>query len=55
MKGGGHGDYRCLVLAPSSVQEAVDLTIESFDLADKYRNPVMVHGELKKESLPILG
>ena len=44
-KGGGHGDYRCLVLAPSSVQEAVDLTIESFDLADKYRNPVMVIGD----------
>jgi len=41
-KGGGHGDYRLLVLAPASVQEAVDLTIEAFDLADKYRNPVMI-------------
>ncbi|MDK2824550.1 MAG: 2-oxoglutarate/2-oxoacid ferredoxin oxidoreductase subunit alpha [Clostridia bacterium] len=44
-KGGGHGDYRLLVLAPASVQEAVDLTIEAFDLADKYRNPVMVLGD----------
>ena len=38
-RGGGHGDYRMLVLAPSSVQEAVELTQEAFDLADKYRNP----------------
>ncbi len=44
-KGGGHGDYRVLVLAPSTVQEAADLTIEAFDLADKYRNPVMVVGD----------
>jgi len=41
-KGGGHGDYRLLVLAPSTIQEAVDLTMEAFYLADKYRNPVMV-------------
>ena len=41
-KGGGHGDYRLLVLAPSTVQETVDLMMEAFDLADKYRNPVMV-------------
>ena len=41
-KGGGHGDYRLLVLAPASVQEAMDLTSLAFDLADKYRNPVMV-------------
>jgi 2-oxoglutarate ferredoxin oxidoreductase subunit alpha len=41
-KGGGHGDYRLLVLAPSTVQEAVDLIMDAFDLADKYRNPVMV-------------
>lgn len=41
-KGGGHGDYRLLVLAPSTVQEAVDLMMDAFDLADKYRNPVMV-------------
>jgi len=41
-KGGGHGDYRCIVLAPSSVQESVDLTELSFDLADKYRMPVII-------------
>lgn len=41
-KGHGHGDYQCLVLAPSSVQEAVDLMILAFELAEKYRNPVMV-------------
>ena len=45
VKGGGHGDYRCLVLAPSTVQEAADLVQEAFDLADKYRNPVMVLGD----------
>ena len=36
VKGGGHGDYRLPVLAPASVQEAVDLTILAFDLAEKY-------------------
>jgi 2-oxoglutarate ferredoxin oxidoreductase subunit alpha len=41
-KGGGHGDYHLLVLAPHTAQEAVSLTMEAFDLADKYRNPVMV-------------
>lgn len=44
-RGGGHGDYHLLVLAPSTVQEAVDLTYEAFDLADKYRNPVMILGD----------
>lgn len=44
-KGGGHGDYRVLVLAPSTVQEAADLTQDAFDLADTYRNPVMVVGD----------
>jgi 2-oxoglutarate ferredoxin oxidoreductase subunit alpha len=44
-KGGGHGDYRVLVLAPASVQEAVDLTMKAFYLADKYRNPVMIMGD----------
>ncbi len=44
-KGGGHGDYRLMVLAPSTVQEAVDLTILAFDKADEYRNPVMVLGD----------
>ncbi len=42
VKGGGHGDYRTIVLAPSTVQEAADLVMEAFDLADLYRNPVMV-------------
>ena len=44
-RGIGHGDFRVIVLAPSSVQEAVDLMIDAFDLADKYRNPVMVMGD----------
>lgn len=44
-KGGGHGDYRLIVLAPSSIQEIVDLTFEAFDLADIYRNPVMIMGD----------
>jgi 2-oxoglutarate ferredoxin oxidoreductase subunit alpha len=42
VKGGGHGDYRLIVLAPSTVQETVNLVIEAFDLADKYRQPVMI-------------
>ncbi len=42
VKGGGHGDYRIIVLAPYSVQEIVDLVMEAFDLADLYRIPVMV-------------
>jgi len=41
-KGGGHGDYHLIVLAPSTVQETVDLVIEAFDLADKYCQPVTV-------------
>ncbi|MBI5501858.1 MAG: 3-methyl-2-oxobutanoate dehydrogenase subunit VorB [Deltaproteobacteria bacterium] len=45
VKGAGHGDYKLLVLAPSTIQEAVDLTIEAFRLADKYRNPVMIIGD----------
>ena len=45
VKGGGHGDYRLLVLAPSTIQEAVDLTMLAFHLADKYRNPVMILGD----------
>jgi len=44
-KSGGHGDYRCLVYAPSSVQEAVDLMPLAFDRADRYRNPVIVIGD----------
>src|SRR5512133_1247084 len=42
VKGGGHGNYRTLVLAPDSVQEMADLTTWAFDLADEYRNPVVV-------------
>ena len=41
-KGGGHGDYRMIILAPSSVQEMADLTIKGFDLADKYRMTSMI-------------
>lgn len=41
-RGGGHGDYYLIVLAPASVQEMYDLTREAFDLADKYRNPVII-------------
>ncbi len=44
-RGGGHGDYRLLVLAPGTVQEAYDLTIKAFDLAFAYRNPVMLLGD----------
>lgn len=42
VKGGGHGDYKLLTLAPWSVQEMFDLTVLAFDLADKYRNPAMI-------------
>lgn len=45
VKGGGHGDYHTIVLAPSSVQEAADLVFDAFDLADCYRNPVMILGD----------
>lgn len=41
-KGGGHGDYHLIVLAPSSVQEMADFVFLGFELADKYRNPVMM-------------
>ena len=44
-RGGGHGDYRMVVLAPSSVQEAVELTQLAFDIADRYCNPVLVMGD----------
>jgi pyruvate/2-oxoacid:ferredoxin oxidoreductase alpha subunit len=42
VKGGGHGNYRNLVVAPASVQEMAELTILAFNLADKYRNPAIV-------------
>ena len=44
-KGGGHGDYHCLVLAPSRVQEAFDSMFSAFDLADNYRMPAMILGD----------
>jgi 2-oxoglutarate ferredoxin oxidoreductase subunit alpha len=44
-KGGGHGDYRLLVMAPASVQEAVEMVMAAFPLAEKYRNPVMILGD----------
>jgi 2-oxoglutarate ferredoxin oxidoreductase subunit alpha len=44
-RGGGHGDYRVIVFAPSTVQELVDLTMLGFDIADKYLNPAMILGD----------
>jgi len=45
VKGGGHGDYKMIVLAPSSVQELLEYTFLAFDLADKYRNPACILGD----------
>jgi 2-oxoglutarate ferredoxin oxidoreductase subunit alpha len=45
VKGGGHGDYRLIVLAPNSVQELADLTLLAFDLADRYRMVSMILGD----------
>jgi 2-oxoisovalerate ferredoxin oxidoreductase alpha subunit len=42
VKGGGHGNYKNVVLAPASVQEMADLTMLAFELADRYRNPAVV-------------
>lgn len=44
-KGAGHGDFRSIVLAPSSVQEAIDFTVLAFDLADKYRTLAILAGD----------
>jgi 2-oxoglutarate ferredoxin oxidoreductase subunit alpha len=44
-RGGGHGDYHMIVLAPNSVQEIVSLTADAFNLADEYRMPVMILGD----------
>jgi 2-oxoglutarate ferredoxin oxidoreductase subunit alpha len=44
-KGGGHGDYHLLVMAPDGVQEAVEMVMNAFPLAEKYRNPVMILGD----------
>jgi len=45
VKGGGHGDYKLLVYAPSNLQEMADLTVKAFEKADEYRNPVMILGD----------
>jgi len=45
VKGGGHGDYKLLVYAPSGIQEIVDLTVRAFEKADEYRTPVMILGD----------
>jgi 2-oxoglutarate ferredoxin oxidoreductase subunit alpha len=45
VKGGGHGDYHLIVFGPASVQEMVDLVMGSFDIAEKYRTPVMILGD----------
>lgn len=42
VKGGGHGDYHMIVLAPATVQEMADMTVEAFNLADEWRTPVVV-------------
>jgi len=44
-RGGGHGDYRTIVLAPHSVQEGYSLTMKAFELSEKYRNPVLILGD----------
>ncbi len=44
-RGGGNGDYRTPVLAPAGCQELIEMTFLAFDLADKYRNPVMILGD----------
>lgn len=60
-KGGGHGDYHMIVLAPASVQEMADFVFESFRLADKYRTPVMILSDgalgqmMEKVALPPAG
>lgn len=45
VKGGGHGDYNLIVLAPSTLQEIYELTMNAFDYADHYRNPVLILGD----------
>ena len=45
VKGGGHGDYNLIVLAPCSVQEMYELVVDAFNIADKYRNPVVIMGD----------
>jgi len=45
VKGGGHGDYKCMVFSPFNVQEMWDLTMRAFDKADEYRIPVIILGD----------
>lgn len=45
VKGGGHGDYKCIVYSPFNVQEMWDLTLRAFDKADEYRTPVIILGD----------
>ena len=56
VKGGGHGNYKNIVLAPNSVQEMCDLTMKAFELADKWRNPVVVlaDGTLGQMAEPLI-
>ncbi len=60
-KGGGHGDYHLIVLAPSSVQEMADFVFDAFRLSEKYRNPAMILADgalgqmMEKVSLPAEG
>jgi 2-oxoglutarate ferredoxin oxidoreductase subunit alpha len=55
-RGGGNGDYRSIVLAPGNVQELADLTVDAFDLADKYRMVVTILGDgyLGQMSEPVI-
>jgi len=55
VKGGGHGDYKLIVLAPSTLQELYDLTMNAFDYADYYRNPILIlsDGILGQMSEPV--
>ncbi|MGE5845819.1 MAG: 3-methyl-2-oxobutanoate dehydrogenase subunit beta, partial [Ignavibacteria bacterium] len=61
VKGGGHGDYHLIVLAPASVQEMADFVFDAFRLAEKYRNPAMILADgalgqmMEKVILPIEG
>ncbi len=61
VKGGGHGDYHLIVLAPASVQEMADFVFDAFRLAEKYRNPAMILADgalgqmMEKVILPIDG
>jgi 2-oxoglutarate ferredoxin oxidoreductase subunit alpha len=61
VKGGGHGDYHLIVLAPASVQEMVDHVFEGFRLSEKYRNPAMILADgalgqmMEKVALPPAG